>query len=64
MRTWILIAMMGWSLQGAAQTEFLSMGTNSQLLLANTQNCEARNLGTYGWYIDIAVTPNGTIYGL
>lgn len=47
-----------------SQVEFLSSGSNGELILSTTTGCCERSLGIYRSFIDIAVTPDGTIYGL
>ncbi len=46
------------------QVQFLSGGGNGDLILSTTTGCCERFLGNYISFIDIAVTPNGRIYGL
>lgn len=47
-----------------SQVDFLSSGSNGELILSTTTGCCERSLGIYRSFIDIAVTPDGTIYGL
>lgn len=47
-----------------SQVDFLSCGANGELLKGSTSSCCVQFLGQYENYIDIAVTPDGTIYGL
>ena len=47
-----------------SQVDFLSCGSNGELIKSSTTGCCEKSLGIYDTYVDIAVTPNGTIYGL
>jgi gliding motility-associated-like protein len=46
------------------QIEFYSTSNNGELIRANTVDCASQSLGNFGSFIDIAITPNGRIYGL
>ena len=47
-----------------SQVEFLSGGSDGELILSTSTGCCEKSLGFYDTYIDIAITPNGAIYGL
>lgn len=49
---------------GFAQDRLFSCGNNGEIIEFNHQTCSARSLGVYDVFGDIAVTPNGTIYGI
>lgn len=47
-----------------AQDRLFSCGNNGEIIEFNNQTCSARSLGVYNVFGDIAVTQNGTIYGI
>lgn len=47
-----------------AQYEFYSSSGDSNLVLMQSSNCSSTYLGKFNSYIDIAITPNGTLYGV
>lgn len=49
---------------GFAQDRLFSCGNNGEIIEFNNQTCSSRSLGIYQVFGDIAVTPNGTIYGI
>jgi gliding motility-associated-like protein len=49
---------------GFAQDRLFSCGNNGEIIEFNNQTCSTRSLGVYNVFGDIAVTPDGTIYGI
>lgn len=49
---------------GFAQDRLFSCGNNGEIIEFNNQTCSSRSLGIYQVFGDIAVTSNGTIYGI
>tara|TARA_R110002072_G_scaffold271987_1_gene432024 strand:- start:518 stop:1453 length:936 start_codon:yes stop_codon:yes gene_type:complete len=47
-----------------AQNEFYSCSESGELILSNSEECSINSLGYYTLFSDIAVTPNGTLYGV
>lgn len=47
-----------------AQDRLFSCGNNGEIIEFNNHTCSARSLGVYEVFGDIAITPNGTIYGI
>lgn len=49
---------------GFNQDKVFSCGNNGEIIEFNKQMCSARSLGVYYVFGDIAITQNGTIYGI
>lgn len=49
---------------GYTQYEFYSSSGDSNLVLMQSNTCSSIDLGKYKSFIDIAITPNGTLYGV
>jgi gliding motility-associated-like protein len=47
-----------------AQYEFYSSSGDSNLVLMQSNTCSSNYLGKFQSFIDIAITPNGTLYGV
>lgn len=47
-----------------SQVEFISCGSNGELILSTATGCCQNSLGTYEAFVDIAITPDGRIFGL
>jgi len=47
-----------------AQIEFYSVSGNGELMRSNTVNCQSQSLGMFQSFADIAITPDGHLYGV